>query len=141
MTDYDTVKENGLLLHLVDNQTPELCMAAVQEDGLVLQFVEEQTYDICMAAVLENGQALKFVKEQTPDLCMAAFQQIKNANKYYYLESAAPEDNLCPICQDDESTDNEWCEINKCKHKFHISCIEQWLQVQKTCPKCRSCLI
>ncbi|KAF5287136.1 hypothetical protein FQR65_LT12322 [Abscondita terminalis] len=23
-----------------------------------------------------------------------------------------------------------------CKHQFHASCINKWLEIQKTCPKC-----
>ena len=135
------VQQYGNALYHVKEQTHDICLAAVQQYGNALYHVKEQTLDICLAAVQQNGHSLQYVKEQTPELCMAAVQQIKNASKYYYLESAPPEDDLCPICQDDELTNNEWCEINKCKHKFHISCIEQWLQVKKTCPKCRSCLI
>jgi hypothetical protein len=78
-----------------------------------------------LAAVQENGEAIEYIKIQF--VC--------------YTNSSPSEDDICPICQDGESIDNQWCELNKCKHKFHIECIDGWLLKQRTCPKCRGCLI
>ena len=38
----------------------------VKEDGMELQNIQNQTPEICLAAVQKNGYALKYVKEQTP---------------------------------------------------------------------------
>ena len=151
------VQQDGMALQYVEEQTLEICMAAVQQDGRALQCVEEQTLEICMDAVQENGLALEYVKEQTPEICLAAVQQNGHALKYVKEQTpeicltarqqlacytlCSPSDDICPICQDDESTDDQWCDVNNCKHKFHIGCIEGWLLLQKTCPKCRGCLI
>ena len=170
MTELDTIKNNGLLLLFVDKQTPELCLAAVQEEGCTLKLVEEQTHDICLAAVQENGWALEYVKNQTPEICLAAIkkngfalqfvkeqtheicltavQQNPEAKKYiriklpYYTNSTPLEDDVCPICHDDESDDTSWGMLNKSKHKYHITCIDSWIskqtvETEKTCPKCR----
>lgn len=58
------VKRNGMVLGLVREQRPELCLAVVQENGLALQFQWVQTHDVCLAAVQEQGDALAYVKEQ-----------------------------------------------------------------------------
>jgi len=78
-----------------------------------------------MAAFQQNGVALKYIKTQ-----LSPSQN-----------SSPSKDDICPICQDDESTDTKWCEVNNCKHKFHKKCMDEWLKVQKTCPMCRSSLI
>lgn len=48
----------------------------VAYDGEYLKDVEEQTPEICIAAVSENSFALAHVKEQTPEICIAAFKQL-----------------------------------------------------------------
>ena len=147
MSILEKLKKDGLYLYNVKDQTPELCMAAVQQDGRALYYVEYQTHELCMAAVQQDGRALEYVKKQTPELCMAAVRQNGDARKYikiqlsYYTKCSPSKDDICLICQDGESTDTEWCEVNNCKHQFHICCIESWLPKQKTCPKCRGCLI
>jgi hypothetical protein len=69
------VKQNGLALQFVKEQTEELCLAAVKQNGLALQFVKEQTEELCLAEVKQNGLALQFVKEQTEEICLAAVKQ------------------------------------------------------------------
>lgn len=75
-------------------QTPEMCIAAVKrkvlEDYFVeiglddydLKFVKEQTTEICIEAVRSNFKALEFVKEQTPELCLEAVRNDGNALRY-----------------------------------------------------------
>ncbi len=41
----------------------------------------------------------------------------------------------CSICMDLDNT-KAWI-ILPCGHKFHNSCIVQWLNTQQTCPICR----
>lgn len=47
-------------------------MDIVRQNGMVLEYVKEQTSDICMEAVRRDGKMLKFVKKQTPELCAIA---------------------------------------------------------------------
>ena len=39
---------------------------------MILEFIENQTTEICLAAVNQNGWALTFVKKQTLEICMVA---------------------------------------------------------------------
>ena len=43
---------------------------------------------------------------------------------------------ICSICLDNDN-DNRMRKLN-CGHKFHYSCIEEWLQIKKVCPLCNS---
>ena len=74
MTDLEKVQEDGRALHYVNEQTPEICMAAVQQDGWALQYVNKQTPEICLAAVQQDGWALCHVEEKTPEICLAAIK-------------------------------------------------------------------
>jgi len=126
-------------------------MIAIQDIGLALEWVKKQNKEICLAAVRQNGEALKWVKKQTKEICLAAIHNDKNSLKYvrkhilkqlqYYTNSTPLENDRCPICLDAESIDS-WCMLNKCNHKYHVTCIEKWILnktdvTQKTCPTCR----
>ena len=49
-----------------DWNDPKHCLQAVKQNGLALRWVENQTPDICLEAVKQNGYALAFVINQTP---------------------------------------------------------------------------
>lgn len=60
------------------------CLNAVKQDGLKLQFVHNQTGDICMAAVKQYGGALRYVHNQTKDICMEAVKKDRRALNYIH---------------------------------------------------------
>ena len=68
--DLQRVMLDGYALEFVNNQTEEICLAAVEEDGGSLRYVKRQTEEICLAAVKQSIKALKLVKEQTPEICL-----------------------------------------------------------------------
>jgi 8-oxo-dGTP pyrophosphatase MutT (NUDIX family) len=76
-------------LNYNDEQTPELCLAAVQQEGKLLKFVKEQTHEICLTAVSKDGNALQFVKQQTPEICLAAVKQ--NGDALHYVNEQTQE--------------------------------------------------
>lgn len=39
------------------------CLEAVKQDGLALEYVKEQTPEICLESVKQNGLALEYVDE------------------------------------------------------------------------------
>lgn len=58
------VKENGLALAYVRNQTEEICLEAVKKDSYALFHVHNQTEEICLEAVKKDRRALEYVKEE-----------------------------------------------------------------------------
>jgi hypothetical protein len=60
------------ILHHVNRQTEDLCLAAVRRNGYVLCFVQHQTEAICLAAVENDPTALFSVRNRTPAVCSAA---------------------------------------------------------------------
>lgn len=86
----EMIKEiDGSVLGRIENQTPEICMAAVQSVGSSLVHVREQTPEICMLAVKKDGMALQYVKEQTPEICAEAVKN--NLDAMQYLHNPLPE--------------------------------------------------
>lgn len=45
--------------------------------------------------------------------------------------------NECCICLDGYQLDQKVIFFNKCPHKFHSKCIEQWLKKKAECPLCK----
>lgn len=57
------------------------------------------------------------------------------------LEKAMFEDiessEMCPICMEDFCVGTKLV-ITTCSHKFHETCLMEWLSLKRTCPCCRS---
>ena len=66
------VKNCGLALSYIENQTEDICIAAVKNYADALFHVKNQTEKICIAAVGKNGYILQFVENQTENICVAA---------------------------------------------------------------------
>lgn len=51
-------------------------------------------------------------------------------------------DEFCSICtidfDENEGEEHYDPHCHECRHKFHYSCIQQWLRINRTCPLCRS---
>jgi len=51
-------------------------------------------------------------------------------------------EDSCSICLMEYEKENVVCELPRCKHVFHVECIEGWVErCQFTCPLCRSLLL
>ena len=69
------VKQDGMLLKNIENQTRELCLEAVKQNGLAIQFAQHQNEMIYLSAVSQNGLSLKYIRNQTPTVCLKAVKQ------------------------------------------------------------------
>jgi len=88
------IKQNGLVLKYILNQTSMYCLESVKQYGMALQFVKEQTHDICLEAVKQDWYALQFINDQTEIICMEAvrrhgmaLQFVKNQTEAICLEA------------------------------------------------------
>lgn len=46
--------------------------------------------------------------------------------------------DVCMYCMKEQQTDPSQCQVQKgqCGHKFHLHCLNQWLNKYQTCPSC-----
>ena len=89
--DIESVTKTGFALEYVENQTPEVCEAAVMQNGLALEYVKDQTPEVCEAAVMQDGLALRYVENQTPEICLAA---VRNNRTVIRLIDLPPADAI-----------------------------------------------
>ncbi|CAN6457596.1 unnamed protein product [Victoria cruziana] len=47
------------------------------------------------------------------------------------------DDILCAICLQDFSEGDTIRRLPKCRHHFHMACIDRWLATEASCPTCR----
>lgn len=55
------LKNDGMLLKNINDQTHDMCIAAVNENGLSLEHAKCKTFDVCHKAVKQNAEALMYV--------------------------------------------------------------------------------
>ncbi|KAL5568340.1 hypothetical protein UlMin_024915 [Ulmus minor] len=49
-----------------------------------------------------------------------------------------PDDKTCPICLSEYRPKETLKSIPECQHCFHADCIDEWLQLNASCPICRT---
>ncbi|KAI5169913.1 hypothetical protein PAEPH01_1092 [Pancytospora epiphaga] len=65
-----------------------------------------------------------------------SYKETKYSEKESTLEYGRVDPSDCPICKGD-FTDDEMVKRLKCKHLFHSQCIDEWLDIKKSCPLCK----
>lgn len=80
----EQVKHEGFILYNIppEEQTPEICLAAVQNCGMALFAVHSQTPVICRASIKQNPHALQFVRDQTAEICLLAYSMDPTSVKH-----------------------------------------------------------
>lgn len=72
------------LYYVSNRKRYDLRMLAVQQDGYAIEWIpqNEQTKELCLAAVRQNGLALESVRAQTKLICRVACAQNPEARMY-----------------------------------------------------------
>jgi len=104
------VSTNRYALKFINNQTENICNAAIDFCPSSLQFVKTQTYSICMRAVKLDGMALQFVHKKTGNICMEAVKQ-NGYSLYYVDENISNYNNICEIAVKNCSVCLKLCKI------------------------------
>lgn len=89
------VRQCGLALIYINNQTEDLCILAVKQNAKALMHVHTQTYAICLAAIETDPVAIQYVQAQfrTDSLCIQALRQ----NAYVIKHITNPTFEMCMV--------------------------------------------
>ena len=62
---------------------------------------------------------------------------LKNSSEIGVIKKNLDNNLKCSICLRKISINKNYKVLFNCNHKFHIKCINQWLDKNNTCPCCR----
>ncbi|KAL9462308.1 hypothetical protein AB3S75_000337 [Citrus x aurantiifolia] len=86
-----------------------------------------------------------YANSSTPSVKSSGIK--KNAIKTFPVVKYSAElkipglDAECVICLSEFASGELVRLLPKCNHGFHVRCIDKWLRLHSSCPKCRHCLI
>lgn len=96
---------------------------------------------------IRNYLQLPVTTQQSPEnlddrevLSVQVLEKLLPSLKIYEDNKHQLKNSDCPICLDDYVVGESFRAFPVCKHTFHSSCIQHWLQNNLTCPVCRQCI-
>ncbi|KAG6756451.1 hypothetical protein POTOM_039880 [Populus tomentosa] len=101
-----------------------LCWSCLENRLDVLLGQDRHPHDV------ERGQVTGKEEPATVVFLRFSIIQVDETTEYF--------SNGCAICLDDFQKGVDCCVLSSCKHVFHSSCLKQWLDLNLTCPICRS---
>jgi len=89
---HDALTFDGLAIRSLRHFKPEHARIAVRQNGLALQYIHEQTEDLCLEALRQTSDAVMFVAPnwQTDRVCLYALEQ----NSLFFPNIHAPTDQM-----------------------------------------------
>jgi hypothetical protein len=109
------------------------CLNAVRQDGLLLRFVRNQTEEVIRAALLQNGMALKYVKDPTQEMCLLAMQQ--NARAFQLVPIDKRDNAINTI-----AVETSWTYLALVEQKTELLCVLAVLQSAQAINLMRDCM-
>ncbi|KAL6600727.1 hypothetical protein LY90DRAFT_676619 [Neocallimastix californiae] len=87
-------------------------------------------------ADITNNEHKITMKEYEDNTCAICLIETKKPTDIENLTTNKDESNKTIVAPTKEDIDNYECKLH-CMHKFHYSCIAQWLERSQNCPICR----
>ena len=56
----EAIRRNISVFRFIANKTDAIAMLAIQKDGMMLEYVDEQSPELCMAAYEQNPESIRF---------------------------------------------------------------------------------
>ncbi|XP_065849118.1 E3 ubiquitin-protein ligase MBR2-like isoform X2 [Euphorbia lathyris] len=100
----------------IDNMSYEELLALEERMGTVSTALTEEALSECLKTSTYDSGSLK---DKTSDLC------------------GGKDDVKCSVCQEEYTVGDKLGKL-QCEHRFHVSCIHQWLRLKNWCPICKA---
>ncbi|OMO90619.1 Zinc finger, RING-type [Corchorus olitorius] len=100
----------------IDNMSYEELLALEERMGTVSTALSEEALDKCLKKSIYEATS----SEDTSVSCEGEKDDVK-----------------CSICQEEYVIGDELGRL-QCEHRYHASCVEQWLRVKNWCPICKA---
>ena len=132
----------GLFAQTQEQSMPVPSMAQTDLDGLFRQVIiqsymaqptNQSIAEQISQAFGTTGAAAGFM---SPVIVRPSAQVIQE-NTEVIQGSSLAETTLCSICQDTISTTDTARLLSRCRHLYHLNCIDRWFERSVVCPTCR----
>nr|XP_029118606.1 E3 ubiquitin-protein ligase RLIM isoform X2 [Elaeis guineensis] len=108
-------------------------MEGIAEVLLALERIEqdeELTFEELLALEEKMGTVSTALPEEALSKCL-------KRSIYMPARTGCEEDVKCSICQEEYLVRDEVGKLT-CEHRFHVTCIHQWLRLKNWCPICKA---
>ncbi|KAL3833468.1 hypothetical protein ACJIZ3_008204 [Penstemon smallii] len=118
---------------------PKLLLYFLTFLGFIRKFCNALFSLFGLGEFLEPETARKV--QSSGSVSAALIRELLPVVKFSDLGEMDPTEN-CAVCLCDFNCDDEIRRLANCRHIFHMSCLDRWMDHdQKTCPLCRTQLI
>ncbi|KAL0393858.1 UNVERIFIED_CONTAM: putative E3 ubiquitin-protein ligase HIP1 [Sesamum latifolium] len=101
--------------------------------------IDDMSYEELLALEERMGMVSTPLSEEALSKSLRRSIYQTTVSKVQVTEAGEDEDdNKCSICQEEYVTGDEFGELVKCCHRYHATCIQQWLQLKNWCPICKA---
>lgn len=94
----------------------------------------------CLKSEIYNYRPESFLACSNMEILKKCFPELAEKAHWFASNSFILTDmnhEECSICREPNSIGDEWLKL-RCKHEFHRNCLVSWINIQNTCPMCRS---
>ena len=106
----------------------------IEEITPLIRTIIQQIYET------ETTTTLEFDDDDSDMATGVDLEDLRLHTTVNIIQDAAANGGMCAICQD-EYANNDITRSLRCKHAFHMKCIDQVLEKGDTCPMCRMSVV
>lgn len=100
------------------------------EHGDMRMDIDNMSYEELLALEEKMGTVSTALPEEALSKCL-------KRSMYMPASTGCEEDVKCSICQEEYLVRDEVGKLT-CEHRFHVTCVHQWLQLKNWCPICKA---
>ncbi|XP_044464233.1 uncharacterized protein LOC123194847 [Mangifera indica] len=100
--------------------------------------IDDMSYEELLALEERMGTVSTALTEEAISKCLTTSIYQSKAPKDATLNCHGNNDDVtCSICQEEYVAGDEVGRLH-CQHRYHVACIQQWLQLKNWCPICKA---
>ncbi|KAJ0090630.1 hypothetical protein Patl1_12686 [Pistacia atlantica] len=100
--------------------------------------IDDMSYEELLALEERMGSVSTALTEEAISKCLMTSIYQSKALKDATLNCSGNNDDVkCSVCQEDYVAGDEVGRLH-CQHRYHVTCIQQWLRLKNWCPICKA---
>ncbi|KAL3650973.1 hypothetical protein CASFOL_007376 [Castilleja foliolosa] len=101
--------------------------------------IDDMSYEELLALEERMGTVSTAIPQEALSKCLTRSLYEAGPSKVQITGSVDDGDEItCSICQEEYVTGDEIGTLVECKHEYHTTCVNRWLQLKNWCPVCKT---